>query len=112
MTTLPPSPQSPEKFQFTRGVIRRFVQLGVLIVLQVILLFASAGRLDWLAGWLYLALYVGFIGLNAMLLIPKGSALIEERSRLDIPKRWDRVVMAFYSLSGPAMLVVAGLNQR
>jgi protein-S-isoprenylcysteine O-methyltransferase Ste14 len=112
MTNPSSSPQSPEKFQFTPGVIRRFIQLGVLIVLQAILLFTSAGRLDWLAGWLYLALYVGFIGLNAMLLIPKGSALIEERSRLEIPKRWDRVVMAFYGLSGPAMLVVAGLNRR
>ena len=79
MTNPYSSPQSPEKFQFTPGVIRRFVQIGVLIVLQAILLFASADRLDWLAGWLYLALYVGFIGLNAMLLIPKGSALIEER---------------------------------
>lgn len=112
MTTPFPSPQSHEKFQFTPGVIRRFIQIGVLIVLQAILLFGSAGRLVWLAGWLYLALYVGFIGLNAMLLIPKGSALIEERSKLKISKRWDQVVMVFYSLSGPAMLVVAGLNQR
>jgi protein-S-isoprenylcysteine O-methyltransferase Ste14 len=105
------SDRGARKTRLTPGVIRRFGQIALLVALQAILLFASAGRLDWFEGWLYVGLYLFFIALNAALILPKGPDLIEERSRMSI-KGWDRLVMALYSVSGLAMLVVAGLDER
>ena len=106
------SDQGARKVRLTPGVIRRFGQIALLVALQAILLFASAGRLDWFEGWLYVGLYLFFIALNAVLILPKGPDLIEERARMGGFKGWDRPVMALYSVSGLAMLVVAGLDER
>jgi protein-S-isoprenylcysteine O-methyltransferase Ste14 len=106
------SDQGARKVRLTPGVIRRFGQIALLVALQAILLFASAGRLDWLEGWLYVSLYLFFIALDAVLILPKGPDLIEERARMGGFKGWDRPVMALYSVSGLAMLVVAGLDER
>lgn len=111
MTTVPSTP-TPHHSRWTAGVAQRFAQIGVLVLLQAALLFTAAGRLDWRAAWAYLGLYLGFIGLNALLLLPRGTALIEERARMAPPKGWDRVVMSVYSLAGLGVLVVAGLDQR
>jgi protein-S-isoprenylcysteine O-methyltransferase Ste14 len=106
------SDQGVRKVRFTPGVIRRLAQIAALVVLQAILLFASAGRLNWFEGWLYMGLYLFFIALDAVLILPKGPDLIEERSRMGGFKGWDRPVMALYSVSSMAMLVVAGLDER
>ncbi len=94
-------------------VTRRFAQIGVLILVYAALLFGAAGRLDWAAGWAYMGLYLAFIALNAVLLLPGHRELIAERGRVaPNTQRWDRVLAAFYTLAGPAILVVAGLDQR
>ncbi|MBI3739114.1 MAG: isoprenylcysteine carboxylmethyltransferase family protein [Chloroflexi bacterium] len=97
------------------AVRRRLIQIGLLIVFQFALLFASAGRLDWGAGWAYVILYIAFIGYNAALLLPRGSEeLMEERSKVgEGAKWWDRYIIGMLTaLSGPAILVVAGLDER
>ena len=93
-------------------VVRRFAQIGVLILVQALALFLSVGRWNWTEGWAYLGLYLAFIALNAVLILPKGTALIEERGRTEIPHGWDRVVGVFIAVCGPAILIVAGLDER
>jgi protein-S-isoprenylcysteine O-methyltransferase Ste14 len=94
-------------------VARRFAQIGVLILVYALLLFGSAGQLDWAAGWAYIGIYVAFIALNAILLLPGRRELIAERGRVaPNTERWDRVLAALYTLLGPAILVVGGLDQR
>jgi protein-S-isoprenylcysteine O-methyltransferase Ste14 len=94
-------------------ILKRFLQLGFLILLQMVCLFAAAGRLNWGEGWAYMGIYVGFIAVNALVMLPKGTALIAERSRvLEGSRGWDRVIMGLYTLAGPAMLVVAGLDEH
>lgn len=112
MANKTPSTPSTPKFSFTPGVIRRFVQIAALILIQAVLLFASAGRLNWIAGWIYMGLYLVFLAINTLLLVPKGTALIEERGRMQIPKKWDRAVITVYGVSGLALLAVAGLDNR
>jgi protein-S-isoprenylcysteine O-methyltransferase Ste14 len=107
----PATPTSP-RFQLTPGVINRLAQIAGLIVLQAALLFGCAGRLDWRAAWIYLGVYVASIAANALLLLPTGTALIEERGRLAFPQRWDRVIVVCYALGSLGLLVVSGLDER
>ncbi len=107
-----PSNPPKSKFSFTPGVIRRFLQIAGMILLQAILLFGSAGRLNWIAGWFYMGLYLVFIILNSVLLASQGTGLIEERGRMQAPKKWDRVFAVVYGVSGLALLIVAGLDNR
>lgn len=102
-------------FPVTPGVVKRGIQLGALLVVQAVLLFASAGRVDWPAGWAYLGMYLCNIGLNLLLLMPRGAAatqLIEERARIVPEKRWDRRVSAVLAAGYLLMLGVAGLDDR
>jgi protein-S-isoprenylcysteine O-methyltransferase Ste14 len=102
-----------EKTGITPGIVRRFIQLMIIIILQAVILFFAAGRLDYGEGWAYLVQYVGFIVLNAILLMSGNKDLIEERSRiLENTKGWDRVVSVFYGLFGLGMLLVAALDAR
>ncbi len=112
MSSVSPSTQTPSKFHLTPGVVSRLAQIVLQTALQAVLLFGCAGRLDWGAAWLYLAVYVALLGVNALLLLPKGTALIEERGHLSFPHRWDRVVIAFYALGSLGLLVVSGLDER
>ena len=67
-----------------KPVVRRFLQIGVLIVVQALALFLAAGKLNWAEGWVYLGLYLGLIGLNAVLILPKGDmSLIGPRPERD-----------------------------
>ncbi len=93
-------------------VARRFAQIGVLILVQALALFLSVGRGNWAEAWVYLGLYLAFIALNAVLMLPQGTALIEERGRTEIPHGWDRVVGVFIAVCGPAILIVSGLDER
>ena len=95
------------------GILRRFVQLLILIILQAVILFGAAGRMDYSEGWAYMLQYVGFIVLNAIVLLPGDKGLIEERGRiLENTRGWDRLVSAFYALFGIGMLLVAALDAR
>ena len=97
----------------TRSILARFAQIGFLILIQAAALFVSAGRLNWREAWVYLAVYVGFIGLNAVILLPHDTGLIEERGRIAVgTNRSDRWVLALIGIAGPVMLIVAGLDER
>lgn len=109
------SPGEAEGFRFTPGVRKRLMQIAGLILVQALALFASAGTLRWLEGWAYLGIYLLLIALNAALIVPRGaigSALMEERSRVGGMKGWDKAFAVVYGLSGIAILVIAGLDER
>jgi protein-S-isoprenylcysteine O-methyltransferase Ste14 len=106
------SPQEG-KNNITRGIVNRFLQLLFAVLLQALILFGTAGSLRYPEGWAYLVQYVGFIILNAFLLLPGGKELVAERSRiLENTRGWDRMVSAFYAVFGLGILVVAGLDWR
>lgn len=102
-------------FRFSAGVVRRIIQIATLLAVQAALLFACAGRVDWLTGWVYLGVFLCNIGLNLLFLVPKGAAataLIEERARVVPEKIWDRGVSAVLAVAHLTMLAVAGLDER
>src|SRR5512138_3339270 len=98
-----------------KDIYRRFIQIGGLILVQAIILFLSAGKLNWGAAWVYMGLYLAFIAANAIVLLPRQESrdLIAERSRVKAgAKDWDRRMGILLSISGLSVLVVAGLDER
>ncbi len=105
----------PSEFRVTAGVVKRIIQVVALLLVQAVLLFASAGRMDWPAGWAYLSVYLCTLGLNLLLLLPRGAAataLIEERARIVPEKSWDRIASVIVAAGYLAMLGVAGFDER
>ena len=96
------------------GVVKRFVQIAVSILLQAALLFLSAWRLDWVMAWVYLGLTVAAIGVNGFVLLRIDPELIAERARRQHEaKGWDKLLTKVFGL--PAFLaipIVAGLDVR
>ena len=89
----PVSSQPGQKPSLERSGIRRIVQVLVSILLIGVLLFLSAGRLDWLWGWLFLAGWLLLI-LPSAVVMSKSPDLINERGRrADNIKGWDKVLM-------------------
>ena len=86
----------------------------VLFVVRTAILFVSAGRLDWLMGWVYVGVYVGSTLINGLVVVRDDPALAKER--LDAGpgiKDWDRVLVLFAALlSVPGTLLVSGLDMR
>jgi protein-S-isoprenylcysteine O-methyltransferase Ste14 len=106
----PVSSQPGQKPSLERSGIRRIVQVLVSILLIGVLLFLSAGRLDWLWGWLFLAGWLLLI-LPSAVVMSRFPDLINERGRrAENIKGWDKVLMGIYSLLLFATPVVAGLD--
>jgi len=106
----PVSSQSGQKPSLERSGIRRIVQVLVSILLIGALLFLSAGRFDWLWGWLFLAGLLLLI-LPSAVVMRKSPDLINERGRrAENIKGWDKVLMGIYSLVLFTAPVVAGLD--
>lgn len=62
-----------------RGAIRRMAQVAIIILIQALVLFITAGRLDWVAAWMYLGAYLGIVIVNTLVLLPRSPELIAER---------------------------------
>jgi protein-S-isoprenylcysteine O-methyltransferase Ste14 len=78
-------------------------------------LFGAAGRLDWVMGWVYVALAIIFTLASRLVVLRISPELLAERARSleakDV-KSWDRRIMPLTALGGLAILIVAGLDQR
>ncbi len=96
------------------GVVARFAQIALVFVLQGLILFLAAGRLDWTWAWLYLALCVAMVAINATFLKQEHLKLIAERGRAVSHMRdWDKVVSGLWGLCQYAAVpLVAALDVR
>jgi protein-S-isoprenylcysteine O-methyltransferase Ste14 len=97
-----------------RAILRWVLKMAAMLVIYGIILFLAAGRINWGAGWAYLAL-TGFTQvLSAVLLIPIRPDLLAERSKMqDNTKPWDRVLAPLVAMVGPLLwMIIAGLDAR
>ncbi len=99
----------------TRRVIALW-SAGVLAskVFYAAVLMLSAGRIDWLWGWVYVGIFLAFDIATAIAVIPRHPALLLERMRKgkDV-KPWDQVIMRLAAGYLPmAGWIVAGLHDR
>jgi protein-S-isoprenylcysteine O-methyltransferase Ste14 len=94
-------------------IIKRILQLLALVALQAGILFASAGKLGWGAGWQYIGLYLVMLAGASFILVPHHSEVIEERSKgVSGGKSWDTWITRLMILPTIGLLLLAGLDER
>ena len=103
--------ESQHQSDYTMKTIQLALALGAAVVLFAVIIFWPAGRLDWVAGWLY----VGIVALNhlvnAIYLRRVNPELIEARMRMSKgTKRWDMVWGVFFGPIFISIYVIAGLD--
>ncbi len=100
----------------TRRIVTRWVLRSALgVIIYGLILFGSAGRLDWGWGWVFLAVLAGLAFAPPLFLSPRHPDLLAEREKglwQQDAKDWDRAIS---TVAGALMLaewIVAGLDLR
>ncbi len=92
-----------------RYIIREFMGL----VVMVVALFWSAGRIDWWPAWAAIAVMLAWILATGIIVICINPDLLAERlGPRKGAKPWDVAIMSFLGILQLARYVVAGLDQR
>ena len=95
------------------AIHKRIVQIGSVVFIQAVALFASVWSWTWWNAWAYLGLYLVFLIFNAFILLGKHKELVEERSQVgEGAKGWDKVIGMLTGIGGFAILILAGLDER
>jgi protein-S-isoprenylcysteine O-methyltransferase Ste14 len=82
------------------------------LALIAVLLFVSAGLIDWPSAWAYLAIYAATMAIMFFLVDPD---LVVERIRRQHPnqKSWDKVLLGLFGATEALLIpIIAGLNVR
>ena len=91
------------------GAVLRF---ALFILVTPLALFGSAGRLDWVMGWVYVGLVVVFALASRLVVWRISPDLLAERARsmeATDAKAWDKRLVPLVALFGPlTILIVAG----
>jgi protein-S-isoprenylcysteine O-methyltransferase Ste14 len=105
--------QVPSASGLTHGVVARVGQIGVMFVVIAVVLFGSAGTLDWAWGRVYLGIYVASVSLNAWFL-RHSQALVAERGRpAASAPGWDSALGGLWAIAEfVAIPFFAGLDLR
>lgn len=114
MTSNVPSRQVQHKQGVKRAVMKRAVQVAVLLLFQAAILFLASGRLDWMMAWVYIGMYVVAISINASVMLRHNPETIAERAEVgENWKDWDKIIGGLFALSYFVfILLVAGLDVR
>lgn len=95
------------------GIALRVGAVAFFLILEAVILFAAAGRLDWTWAWVYLAICVGTVLVNGSIMLRASRETIAERGRPGETATWDKVVSGLWSLALYLVLpLVAGLDIR
>lgn len=84
---------------------------GVLRIAVLVGLCAWGGLSGWWQLWPFLGLAIIILAVNLTTIIVRNPMLLRERLKPDRPeKKWDKLVMALWSVLALAVVVVAGLD--
>jgi protein-S-isoprenylcysteine O-methyltransferase Ste14 len=109
-----PTRRLDRESEITRGVVNWAVKGLVAKLFVAAVLFASAGRLGWVMGWVYLGVFLAFDVATALVLLPKSPELLVERNRIqEGTKDWDQLLVRLAAVYLPmAAWIVSGLDDR
>jgi protein-S-isoprenylcysteine O-methyltransferase Ste14 len=100
-----------DKMMIRRWIIQSALgQIGFGVVV-----FLSAGRLNWIWGWIWFMALAGFLAAHPLILVPRDPALLVERGQgmgQEGVKRWDRILIGAAGIMMLATWIVAGLDLR
>ncbi len=96
------------------GILAWVAQIFTATVAAGVILFLSAGRLNWSGGWAFFGLNLFTQALSALILIPRRPDLLAERSQVRAgTKSWDRFFAPATMICGTlAVIITAGLDAR
>lgn len=107
---IPPIEQHPN---VAAGILMRLGQIAIVFVVQALILFLAAGRLNWTWAWVYLGICLVSLAINGTLLLRTSPETIAERGRPKETQDWDKVVGGLWGLVQFLVLpLVAGLDVR
>jgi protein-S-isoprenylcysteine O-methyltransferase Ste14 len=89
------------------------IALTIEFVLFAIILFGSAGTLDWFAGWVFMILFFGCLWLLVLKLAQRDPALLEERMKMRLPPDqplWDKILLRSLIVLWLVFLILMGLD--
>jgi protein-S-isoprenylcysteine O-methyltransferase Ste14 len=98
-----------------REIVKWIIQAVLGLAGYGLVLFLSAGRLDWIWGWALLIVVAAFLAAHPLILIPINPELLAEREKGITGKgvkSWDRWITALAGAVLIASWVVAGLDVR
>jgi protein-S-isoprenylcysteine O-methyltransferase Ste14 len=102
--------------QTRRAIAKWIIQASLGLLGYALVLFLSAGRLDWAWGWALWAVVALFLAAHPLILVPINPELLAERekgTRDRAVKAWDKWITALAAGALPiAAWVVAGLDVR
>ncbi len=107
--------QSPQGLspEVKSGIRKRISQIIFVVFLMGALMFISAGRLDWIWAWIYLAFYSVLVVINGVSLLRKNPELVAERAGgKEDTKDWDRRITRITSLFWFLQFIIAGIDIR
>lgn len=110
MSTLQHTQSNAHKPRLERSGINRIIQVFVSVLLMGLVLFLSAGRLDWPAAWIFLGFYVLVILTLGMWAMRKHPEVVNERGKMENIKSWDKTLMTMYTVMLFVLFAVAGLD--
>jgi protein-S-isoprenylcysteine O-methyltransferase Ste14 len=78
-----------------------------------LLLFGTAGRLNWQGAWLTVGIYAVWVLANTLLIMPHNPGLLAERARRQAsPNPVDNTLLSLFGLGVITKYIVAGLQAR
>jgi protein-S-isoprenylcysteine O-methyltransferase Ste14 len=93
-------------------VARRFLQIGVQLLVLAAILFVSSGRPDWGMAWAFIGVSAAVLTLGGIRLLTINPELVADRTKVGArTKGWDKALVLLYGLMGMAILLVAGLDK-
>jgi protein-S-isoprenylcysteine O-methyltransferase Ste14 len=110
MATLQHTQSNARKPRLERSGINRIIQVFVSVLLMGVVLFLSAGRLDWPAAWIFLGFYILVILTLGVWAMRKHPDVVNERGKLENIKSWDKTLMIIYTVMLFVLFAVAGLD--
>ncbi|HEY9152264.1 MAG TPA: isoprenylcysteine carboxylmethyltransferase family protein [Anaerolineales bacterium] len=113
MNTQSKNPSVDNRSEIATGILKRFGQVASALVFQGIILFLSAGSLNWLWAWIFLGIYLVSVLINSVFLMRTSPETVAERGQPKEMKRWDMIVSGIWALTQYLFLpLVAGLDYR
>ena len=99
--------------QVKRGVTRWIVRETMGVVMLAVMLFLTAGTVNWIAGWAMVIVMAGWVAATAIVVIPRYPELLAERvGPKKGSKSWDTALLGLYGVAMMIMWIVAGLDFR
>lgn len=105
--------QPSQQSETSRIVVRWVIRETLGVVMLAVILFLSAGRLDWVWGWALVVITALWATATGVVSIRRSPDLLAERlGPREGAKRWDTAIMSVVGVLTLVRCVVAGLDVR